>query len=852
MLDNVMSVDIKYLKSQGLSAGAYKKLFTAAPRDQPKRVQELINLISQRARDAKFRNFRTWRQYAAIDYAYETPFQQTTATFVNHLLSQNLTDAEMVNSVKQWGLPNSLITTTKNSAGETVETFDVPTFFQIFVPLCLAYTTIRLAKLYNERAGENFLKYTPLKDTTLNRILCEITTDMARTQSAWFGYQATLKQLIRQTLKYGFCVAFPEEEWYHEEQVRFDENDEPKKETVKEGIRHILPHPTRMYVDPNRPASRINSDTGCEFGGCWFIRRYGDILDNRKYWNREKIFVGTNWLDATVSGQYFTEFFPCGPMSLADAWPAAWRNKMTMTRENAACFYNSGGRDQPIFLTEHFQKIVPGDWGLGEYEDKNLKKLKYKPYKHPVWHRFSLAGDDTVVYAEPCAYNPMFFTGYDYDDNAAVHSSLGLEIIPWQDQLGNLLSNMVKVAKQNLLNVTFYDEQIINKSDIENFKNMGERKYAGPAFLGFDSTNHQRVGLNVNAAFIPTQFAKVPITELLQLVPVMLNIMERVLQISAQEAGSAASHQQSKEEVVQTAGTSQNRVIFTGSGIDEGIDAWKKQIVDGNLAYADPEIVAQVSRDIDNLQQHLQEIGFKITGFGKKVVVARGAIKAIKPIRLEGFAATDAGLQPGHEKEMAQIIFQVVGTIAGQPGLFQAVGAQPLLDLLTEAAKLAGAPADFQLNPGPNASGNALAPAVLQAIQQAQQATMQAIDEKVAKPAAEAVAKDQDEIAQMQKTIEELKGIAKAVQLQVDKVALDKQKIAIKTEETQAKIQRDNAVAAADIARENKKAEAEIHIKQGKAAADVAISGAKAAHGAHMERTAAETAAAAKPAENKA
>src|SRR5436853_1433607 len=101
-------------------------------------------------------------------------------------------------------------------------------------------------------------------------------------------------------------LAFPKEQWHCQTQVI-----DGSRQTVKEGIRYVLPHPTRMFYDLNYPLPTINTDTGIEFAGHWDPMRYGEILDDRKYWNRSKIYCGHNWLNFPGASSYFSEVFPC-------------------------------------------------------------------------------------------------------------------------------------------------------------------------------------------------------------------------------------------------------------------------------------------------------------------------------------------------------------------------------------------------------------------------------------------------------------------------------------------------------------------------------------------------------------
>jgi len=823
-------VDMRLLKSRGISSGSYRRIFSGPAINYPPRIQRLANLISNRAKWGIKMNLKEWRSYAAIDVAYDTPFNQTTPTLIQNILAQQMTVEETREALKAWGLKDDdLWMKVEMPNGSFKLVPNPPVFFQIFVPLVKAYVTIRLAKIFNERNLSPLLKYQPLKQTARNRVLCEIITDLVNTISTCYGYSSVLRQAVQQMLKYGVMLTFPYEEWHCEKQVVFDDDGNEATVTDREGLRYYIPHPTRMYYDLIYPLTTINSDTGVRWLGHWSVQTYGEILDNRKYWNRRSIFSGTNWfLPEYDSTRYFQEIYPC---AMAPAFTARF-GISPPKREDQAAWYNNGDRDQAIFLTQHYEKLVPSEWGLGKYNEDNQLESSYD---YPVWHRFVLAGDNTIIYAEPMAYTPSWFMGYHYDAQAGRQSSLGLEAIPWQDHVGNILSQIILTAKQNLANVTFYDNQIVDKDDVEKLKNLGEMMYRGMNFVSYDSLLLQRAGLTAEKAFIPVRLEKQSIVELLQALPMALNIMERVLQISAQEVGSAASHQQSKAEIMQIGGASTNGATFTASTVDEGIDAWKRQLFSAARAYADTNITAQVSADIENLDKHLVDLGFTVVHRDTETVLVRGKKNSL---RLEGFAASNKGPDQAEDQQVAQAIFTTAGIVANNAALIQAVGAKNILALLENAARLSGAPRDFKLSMPPQGENGEVSPAVQQAIQQAIQSAMQAVGEKIAKPAAEEMAQDKARIDQIEQAIQQLQGI-----YQIAKQTQDKNRIAAeKAQADQARKDaafkreqaRKDAVASAELQRKQAQAQNDMSIAQEKAKTEIAIDKAKASTEQHI------------------
>jgi hypothetical protein len=476
-----------------------------------------------------------------------------------------------------------------------------------------------------------------------------------------------------------------------------------------------------------------------------------------------------------------------------------------VTRDDKAAWYTNNDRDSSVFVATQFAKIIPRAFDLGNYN-------------YPVWIRFDIAGPDTVIWSDVCSYNPILMMGYDWDDNAAKNSSLALELIPWQDHLGNIISQMLLTAKQNLANVVFYNTQVVDVNDVKRIRNSGEKKYREWNWVGFDALKMAAARVDMDKVFHTVSFNKQSIQEHLQMVPMMLSIMERVIQMAAQEAGAAASHQQSKAEIIETGGSSTNRLVFTGSYVDEFVDAWGRQNHDAAYAYLDPDFVAQISSDIPEIEKHLEELGFKIKARTGDKLTIEGRKQSL---RVESFASSYKGPEPEKQKEMAQVIFQTVGTVAGQEELFKKVGAKTLLKLIQHAAIMAGAPKDFRLTLAEDADDTDIPAAIQQAIEHAQQATLQTIEEKIAKPAAEASARDEQRIAVLEGVVEKLKKI-----FEVAKAAQDKNQI--KAVEVQQKMKIRDAEFQADEKRKQEKHAVDLQIATEKAKTVIGIDKAKA------------------------
>lgn len=772
-----MAVNISDLKKAGVYSGAYKGLFTAPLAKKSTQIRKLEDVISGRIRDTRNNNFADYRTFLAIDIAHEQHFMGTAPMLIQTLAKKNLDAKGVMDSLASWGLSERDLFLNVDVPGQgTKQVLNYPVLFEVLLPVVIAYHTIRLAGIFGERDTSPCFKFVPLQQTDKNKVACNIWEDIVDTIATWYGYSAYKKQAISQMLKYGTMLAFPLEEWHCEKQMH-----DGVAVVQKEGLRYAMPHPSRMGIDLNHPAPTINSDTGCEWGLHWSVLRYGDILDNRMYWNRRNIMhSNTDWFSPGVSYNFFQELYPC-----TLRFPQI-ENRASLKREERAAYSNSTSRDAAVFLTTKFWKLVPRDWGLADY-------------KYPVWHRFDIANDDTIVWAAPCAYNPMWFLGYDYDSAAGQHSSLSLEALQWQYHLTNILTQMVLTAKANLANLIFYDKNLVNKDRIVEIQNLGENRYRGFHFIDFDSLQLSKAaGLDVRSAFHQVQFQNRPIRELQGMIGTTLSLMERMLQFTAQETGSAASHYQSRGEVEITKGSGDVRRNFTASGVDDGFDAWRLQVVTASKAYLNNDITASVSTDIKDFEKHVKALGFEVKDFGDRKVLVAGKKKNLP---LETFARSNVGpTQPG-DPQTAQAIMSALSIAFQNEATFAEIGPKRIVKLLEQAVVLAGGPRNFDITSEGNEGQSAptqLLETLKPIFEQLQATILQTVAEKVVKPIAEQTAEEQQRI-------EALEAIAKQLQQAWQANGIEAEKLKLKAMETQQSMAIEAASAQAE---EQRKAEA--------------------------------------------
>ena len=670
-------IDLDILKDRGYSQEKMRSVFSAE--EKPEQIEKLIGRMRNRIQEGVSRSLRDHKLYYALDLAWNAPLRQISPTLLHSLVSKKGDDKSVAEALDSWGVSH-LIEDHVSAMGETTQALNLPRFYQIFVTLVKAYVTIRWARIFNDRNLVPLFKYEPHKSTQQNRVKGEIVTDRVQIISQQYDYSSVLSQSIFQMLHYGYCLQFPKESWHSEKQTVRDEDGEEKEVYTKEGIRYHTPHPARTFWDIAHRPSSFNSDTGCKFSGYWAIQRYGDVANNKMYYNTDKVAAGSiDWLTSNANFGLYVNSGYSGTVKFLQKESGA----LLLDREKDVQYYTSDHDDYSVLVTEYFEKLNPKKMGLFDYD-------------HDVWFRFCVAQDDTVIYAEPLPYCPVVYYGYDSNELQTVNPSLSLEILPFQDHVGNLLTQYLLSIKQNLTNMTFVDEDQVGGDTVEEINDAGQNMYSTLNFVGY-SSRKARVGQHdPEKAFTSFKFPQQSTTEVINGVRSILDILERVLVLSAQEVGAAASHEQTAEEVRSIASYTSNRLQFTSSSVDRAVYAWKTQIYNGLMAYGEPEFYAQLQTPVT--RERLERLGFTVEdaddGITSKPVVA---VKDKTAISLESFSSVRDGMDRINNPASANVMAQLFGAAMGNPLVAQVIGPEQAVGLLNQIFELSGVPRDFRL-----------------------------------------------------------------------------------------------------------------------------------------------------------
>lgn len=716
-------------------------------KEEQEAVDRLLNRIRSRVQEGINRNLCDWQIFYALDKAWDTPWKQFHPKLFGAVEGANV---EQTTQILQGLNIDNLIESYSEDNGKTYKQRINEENFVILVGLVRSYTTIRWAKIVNDRRLMPFFKFEPAKMTTVNRVKCEVLTDRVQVMSDQYSYFEVMKQSVLKMLHYGACWQFIREEWHWEDQLRVKQEkegdqatiaggDKYEEVTVKEGLRYDHPHPSRVYRDLSQPAYSINSDSGVDFLGYWKIVPYRHLI-GQGFWNIDRVSRGVSGnVLVDSSNLYFqTAYSACklaSPITIATASPGSTAVQIGVgvgetdrEKQLANQWFTNDLGDQGTLQTNHFEKLIPKDCGLGDYE-------------YPVWFRFVLAGDGcTVLYCAPLPGSPAVYYGYDADESRTKPASLALEILPYQYQFEQLVNQIIQVCKQNLANFTMVNTDVMDDEQIGLLKKMGNLVYKKLNLFGVSfkklnklfaqtKTSSQDLGFSLN-------LPRGNVAELVNVLKTVLDILERVLVMSSHEVAQAASHEQTREEVRNIAQSTSSRLTFTAIPVDNARDAWKRQIYVYLMAYGDDDMYGHIPSDNEITDEQLKALGFSFVDsdqmVGKEKFRRVLAKRSTLALPLYEFAATRDGEDRASDKEMAAVMATFARDLMSNPITAQAIGPDQAIQIANQIAYLAGLPRDFKIR---NVGGS---PEEMQAraqeqLKQVAQTVLQAADQHIAK-----------------------------------------------------------------------------------------------------------------------
>lgn len=712
-------VDIRALYASGYSPEKLRQTFVpdAGISARKDKIRDLLALTEGRIREGVNRQLKHSRHWWIIDQACDVSNRSLSATALRGLRSQNPNPKQLIRTLQDWGL-NALIRqevdkdgnpATDKSGNPLYKITDAP-LVEIVAPICQQYLNARWATLVTGRDSSPWLKYSPRVFSRKNHLKAQIFTSRADQMVQEMGYRADFRQESLAALKYGYQFTFSMEPYYKEEQMFMGE-DGMTKVVVREGIRSAMPHPARTFFDLNHRMSTLNTNTGMAFAGYWDIYRWGDVLANKDYWltdeQRQGRFGSGAWIETSGWTQY-NQLFPCSMTMPAGFAGQNYGSDLDRTAEANRLIYTN--HDQGVVLTPIFQKLNPKEWDMFDYDGD-------------VWFCFVMANGDTPILVEPYAYTPARVMQYQGDQSHWRPTSMVTDLVPFQDTVGNLLTQYLVTVQRNLMNVIYYNKDSVEKSVIDSLTAQAAGLWMGPNFVPVSFKDAQG---DATTAQISDQFRAVsfPVADAIQVVTAIntvLGMLERVHGFTAQEVGTTGQHVQSAQEIRVTTDFANNRIGLTDSFFDHAVGAQKTQIYEGFMAYGDDLIMANIADINDVDRTELDSMGVLIEeGAGRKA----GVLADKASLSLASFSTDREGSRRVNDAQVATALMQFAQTVFSVPQISEAFGVEGIVDMFNTVGQFAGMPPEAKI-PTPKAGAVPAVPQIMEQVQQMVQQIME-------------------------------------------------------------------------------------------------------------------------------
>lgn len=704
-------IDFDILKQYGTDNHAIRRLFTAKEGDKLHKFRTAWEeKIQDRIDDGIRSTFQVYPIYAAADMAWDGPIitrhvvpliQYAQGKIGFERACSYIEDSEISEELKEKFCELDPKT-------REIKSIDMGGFVEIAVNMGRSFVQRRhAAQVARRLAYYPFFKYDPRSTSYVAKLRGDVLSQTIEVIVDQFGYRHLASQIIRDFLLYPHVVVFPSQGWIVNRQLQrrvdgdgnviMTEDEDgirriaTESEVIREGIPMVNPHPSRVFYDSAFPLSSINHDGGCRWVGFWDIKRFGEIAYNPHYFNREEI-PHINTLSAVFDSyqDYFDAYFPC-----KIDWPSRGSADVAgmNDREKNVGLYTANDDDYGIALTEYREKVIPADVGLGDY-----------PY--PVWVRLVVANERTVVYGEILPSLPAVYFGYNESDNREVNQSFMHEVLPWQDQASNMLTQLLYTQKQSLLKVITMNLDAVSPKMRAEFRKImkGDAYLSHPLVIEYSAEAARSLGIDpkeVMQIHEADQIRDVSLIfrSLLQLT----SLAERMMNFSPQELGQPSPREISATEVLEIANTTQTTYQFIGRGLEYGFDAMKQMLYESLIAKGEGRVVAPVSRRYR--KETIERAGFQMLQEDEEAIAGstladpRGMTVIGTYDRLVyayNFTSRD-GYERVSDQRSAEILTQLLPQLAAIPQVAERIGMDGFYKIINSIVRMSGAGVDLAL-----------------------------------------------------------------------------------------------------------------------------------------------------------
>ena len=466
------------------------------------------------------------------------------------------------------------------------------------------------------------LEYNPFSNSPTARLSADVTTQLVEQMAGGYGYRHDYEESIRQASLYATSFKFKSKHWHTEKQTlpvmpprdgasKAGREAKPKYERkiVKEGVEFVIPHPSRVYYDIAKPLSKLNNDLGPRWIGHWEVVPIGSVRHDDAYFNKEAILMDAEMFSMFEgSPAYFSQYYP-NQISYphrrgASAGVLALENDRVAQIGSWAQLKD----ETSTVLAQHYKCVIPKKVGLGSYED-------------PVWIRFVMAANTTVVYAEIVGSPPASVNSYNASDGLLINQSFGMQAIQWQQMMTNDLNLLLHAQYQSMVEIWALNKDEMEKEDIDKVVNqLKNPDFSHVANIVIKYSAEKLAQRGAKSAIGSDRLSRIVvesaarINEIFNSMVQTLALAERLMFFSPQELGQVSPRTVTATEMKAVRDTTLGIRDFHLIGVKQQMDADKRIIHDSYMAFGSDELEVPVAERYE--PSVIEAAGFEIVDDG--------------------------------------------------------------------------------------------------------------------------------------------------------------------------------------------------------------------------------------------
>ena len=679
---SISMVSKKILEENGCTQARLREVFTAKKGKDKEIRDRFEDRIQSRILEGIQFSARNAKLYMSVDVAWDSlPINKSTIPLLQYAQGK-ISIEQCEDSLEGIGTSDQFCDYDEEGNLKKIDTLRL---YEVSVNIIRSYVTRRVAAQVSRFSNLfPYFKYEARSTSVPDKLRADVLSQRVEMMTDQFGYRHMWEQIIRQMFMYGHSVTFPSEAWTRKVQWRHEVNDltgekELKSFVEKEGVQFFTPHPTRMIWDTSKPLHDVNNDSGPEWIGYWDIIRYGDIKESANSWNIDEISY-TNSLSTIFDtyADFFNYYFSTDTMrfpSVKDQF--AFQNERTANTG----IYSSEDEDKGMFVSNIYMRVNPLEEGLGDYP-------------HEVWVKFTVASDQTVLHAEFMPSLPAIYGGINENDDRLANISVAHEIMPFQDQLNNIMSKMLHDMKVGMMKIFCIDQDALDDDVKEYIQDAlsEDSFYAKPKALFYSGQKASDLGIN-NKDFITIVDAQkemsAGINQSIQAVLQLLNLVERLLILSPQELGQAAPREISATEVAEIANSTNSVYSFISEGIDDMRSAAKKLLYEHLISCSESDFIVPIKNRYT--LSTIKDAGFADEYDVEPGPVSRNIIGKPDQLTHEYLFSSRDGAERSRDTQSAQVLGQLLSNIMQIEGVAQALGKERVFSMFNEVFRMSGA-----------------------------------------------------------------------------------------------------------------------------------------------------------------